>query len=289
MNSGVLIRLVLVLAWLALFVPHVVRHAAPGLGISKRNDFASVMAANLGREYLYDLQRDAGPRSRKLGQVRLAFIRVDDGFELETWLRIDDLGLLAPGLALLPQFSEQTSREMTLLMVEQLDAGLRLAGVRANGNAFGLEVAADGTVGAAGLSGTYTVGEGVPTPYTLPEITADAGQGSDLAINLPPGLETGDRFTTRLLSPDFARLRLAASTAVFLVQARESLITSGGRRNLLRVEMQVDARPVSTLWCDTNGTVYRSRQHQGGMVLELTQIRMAGGDILWPPQQATGP
>lgn len=279
MGLGTVIRLAVVVGWLALFVPHIVRHAAPGLGLSARDNAGGMLAANLGKEYLYDLIRTTGGR---LGNCRLSFQQIEQGFELETELRLDDLGKLAPGLGLLPQLREASTREVRVQLNEVLDADQRLLSLSANGRAFGMELLADGTIGPDGLRGTYTLDEHAPVPYHLAEIGADAGQGSDLALNLPPGLQPGDQFTTRLLSPDYARMRLSASTAVFNVLAHEPVSTIAGPRALMKVEMQVDARTVSHLWCDDTGTVYRSRQLDGGMELRLMQIREVGGRILWP-------
>lgn len=283
MSVGNLIRLAVVVAWLALFIPHVVRHVAPGLGLDARGGAAATMAANLGREYQYDLVRGVITR---LGTCRLGFQRSEVGFELETELRLEDLGKLAPGISLLPQLREANTRDIRLQLTEQLDTKQRLVSLKASGRAFGLDLTADGRIGVDGLRGTYTLGEGTATPFHLPEIGADAGQGSDLALNLPPGLQPGDRFTTRLLSPDYTRMRLSATTAVFNALAYEEIPTAAGRRALLRVEMQVDARVMSMLWCDADGTVYRSRQQDGALELQLTQIREIGGRILWPPSDA---
>lgn len=284
MGLGTVIRLAVVVGWLALFVPHIVRHAAPGLGLSARDNAGGVLAANLGKEYLYDLIRSSGGR---VGNCRLSFRQLEQGYELETEVRLDDLGKIAPGLGLLPQLREATSREIRLQLTELLDANQRLQSLTASGRALGMELLADGKIGADGLRGTYTLDENPANPYHLPDIGADAGQGSDLALNLPPGLEPGDRFTTRLLSPDYTQMRLTARTAVFTAVEHESLSTIAGPRALLKVEMQVDARVVSLLWCDGNGTVYRSRQQDGGMELRLMQIREVGGKILWPPGAAT--
>lgn len=281
---GVLVRLAVVIAWLVLFLPHVVKHAAPGLGIGARDNAGEMLAANLGKEYHYDLIRTTGGR---LGTTRLSFERTEQGFKLETELRLDDLGKLAPGLALLPQLRDAGTREVRVLLSQQLDDARKLTALTANGRAFGLDLVASGRVGPDGLRGTYTFAEGTATPYHLPEITADAGQGNDLALNLPPGLEPGERFTTRLLSPDYAGMRLTATTAVFTALQHESVPTPAGPLALLKVEMQVDARVMSHLWCDDKGTVYRSRQNDGGMELRLTRINEVGGRILWPPGLAT--
>lgn len=284
MGFGTVIRLAIVIGWLALLVPHIVRHAVPGLGLNARDNASGMLAKNLGKEYLYDLIRSTGGR---LGTCRLSFQKNEQGFELETQLRLDDLAKLAPGLKLLPQLREANAREVRLQLTEQLDSNQRLLSLKADGRALGAELVADGKVGSDGLRGTYTLGENAPMPYHLPDIGADAGQGSDLALNLPPGLEAGEQFTTRLLSPDYAQMRLSAKTAVFTALGHESVSTVAGARALLKVEMQVDARVMSHLWCDDNGTVYRSRQQDGGMELRLMQIREVGGKILWPPQAAT--
>jgi hypothetical protein len=284
MGLGSVIRLAVVVGWLALFVPHIVRYAAPGLGLTARDNAGGMLAANLGKVYLYELIRSTGG---KLGTCRLSFERMEQGFKLETELRLDDLGRLAPGLALLPQLREAGAREVRILLSELLDGDQHLKSLTASGRALGMDLFADGRIGPDGLRGTYTFGDGIPATYHLPDIGADAGQGSDLALNLPPGLQPGDRFTTRLLSPDYAKMRLTATTAVFTALAHESLSTVAGARALLKVEMQVDALVVSHLWCDGNGTVYRSRQQDGGMELRLMQIREVGGRILWPPGAAT--
>jgi hypothetical protein len=285
MNIGNFIRLVFVIAWLALFIPHVVHHAAPGLGLSQRGNAATMLSVNLGKEFLYDLVRIGAPG--RLGTCRMSFLRVENGFESETELRISDLGNLAPGLSLLPHMREQNIRAVRLQLTELLDAQQHLLSLTANGSAFGMQLTAEGTIEADGLHGTYTLANDGPIPFHLPEIGQDAGQGSDLAMNLPPGLEPGDRFTTRLLTPDFARMKLGATSAIFSAIAQEKCFTVAGERDLLKVEMHVDARLMSTLWCDENGVVYRSRQQNGSMEMRLNQIRATGGDILWPPESAT--
>jgi hypothetical protein len=287
MTLGNLIRLAVVIGWLALFIPQVVSHAAPGLGLTSRGGANGMLAANLGKQYSYALVRANG--NVRLGTCSLRFERSDDeqGFKLETNLRLDDLGMLAPGLSLLPLLREASSRVVDLLLVEHLDEKQHLKSLAANGRALGLELVADGKIGADGLRGTYALGEAAASPYHLPEIGKDAGQGSDLALNLPPGLEPGDRFTTRLLSPDYANMKLSATTAVFTALQLESVSTAAGPLPLLKVEMQVDARVISHLWCDANGTVYRSRQQDGGMELRLTKTQEIGGEILWPERSTT--
>lgn len=285
MTIGIIVRLALVIGWLSLFIPHVIHHTAPSFGLTQRGSPNTMLSVNVGREFLFDLTRQN--MAGRLGTCRMSFLRVEQGFELETELRIDDLNHLAPGLALLPQMREQSIRSVRLQLTELLDAQQRLLSLTANGSAFGMQLTADGIVKADGLRGTYSLANDGPTPFHLPEIGKDAGQGSDLALNLPPGLVPGDRFTTRLLTPDFAHMKLGATTAIFTAIAEETCATAAGERTLLKVEMHVDARLMSRLWCDHDGIVYRSQPQNGGLELRLQQIRMIGGDILWPPESAT--
>jgi hypothetical protein len=285
MTLGALIRLLIVAAWLALFTRHLVSHAAPGLGLAAGHDLGAVLRANLGREFLYDLvqeSRTAAPR--QLGSSRLAFAREERGYQLETALELNDPGQLA-ALALLLKGGAGAPRRITLRIVQHLDQELRLVALNADGAFFGTAFSAEGTVDEHGISGSWRLEDGPATPLAVPGIGSDDNQGMDLVITLPPGLKTGDRFASRLLSPDVANLRLVAKTAVFTALGLETVATRAGERALLAVGMSVDGRAVASLWCDEHGTVYRTRQ-AGGPTLLLRQVREVGGDILWP---ADGP
>lgn len=282
MTLGALVRLLIVLAWLALFVRHLATHAAPGLGAAQGHDIGAVLRANLGREFLYDLvqeSRSAPPRA--IGSSQLAFAREEDGYALETSLELSDPAQLG-ALALLTRSPADAPRRITLRIVQSLDQELRLTGLRASGALFGTAFSGEGTIDEHGLRGQWRVDDGPPTPIAFAGIGKDDNQGMDLVISLPPGLEPGDRFASRLLSPDLSQLKVEAKTAIFTAVASESLVTAGGELRLLRVEMTVDARPLATLWCDARGTVYRMRQASGPTLL-LKQVREIGGEILWPP------
>ena len=58
MTIGALIRLLIVTAWLTLFVRHLVTHLAPAFGLDQGHDIGVVLRANLGREFLYDLVQE---------------------------------------------------------------------------------------------------------------------------------------------------------------------------------------------------------------------------------------
>ena len=155
MTIGIIVRLALVIGWLSLFIPHVIHHTAPSFGLTQRDSAATMLSVNVGREFLFDLTRQN--MAGRLGTCRMSFLRVEQGFELETELRIDDLNHLAPGLALLPQMREQSIRSVRLQLTELLDAQQRLLSLTASGSAFGMSVTADGTVKADGLHGTYSL------------------------------------------------------------------------------------------------------------------------------------
>jgi hypothetical protein len=286
MSLGSLVRLAIVLGWLALFLAHVVEHAVPDLGLGARRDLAAVIAGNLGREFTYEVQQAARNQpARAIGRTRLSFYREEDGYRVDTGMEMPDIGVLS-GLDLLLKGRGIEARRLTLRISETLDRELRLTRMRAEGGIFGTAFSADGAITAKGLVGSYRLDQGEPAPLAVPGIGPENNQGLDLAMSLPPGLKTGDRFTSRLLSPDLAGFTVHARTAVYTALTCEPIATRQGRMDLLRVEMAVDGRAATHLWCDQAGTVYLSRQLDGGMTLVLEQVREIGGDLLWPPPGA---
>ena len=287
MSFGAVIRLIIVVGWATFFIAHVIKHAAPGLGLTERNAFATALATNLGRTYVYTVQRQGNAEPQRMGECSLSFQRNENGFELESILHLDDLGMLAPGIiALFPSLSDKSSRQLHVRMTEYLNAELQLIRLEGSGKLFGLEAQGEGDVTAAGLTGSYRIDGGTPTPFSRPEITSTVSNGNDFAVTLPPGLIPGDRFTSRMVSPNISTFTLSAATAVYTVEPKEVITTATGKSSLLRVSMQVENRSVATLWCDDSGTVYRSHQ-QDGMELLLTSIRENGGGIIWPPVVAS--
>ena len=282
MTIGALIRLLIVAAWLALFVRHLVTHVAPGFGLARGHDIGAVLRANLNHEFLYDLvQESRTALPRHIGSSQLSFAREENGYLLETSMELTDLGQLGP-LALLIKSAADAPKRITLRIAQTLDQELRLTSLRANGALFGTTFSAEGVVSDRGLDGSWRIDEGPATPITFPGISHNDNQGMDLVISLPPGLKPGDRFTSRLLSPDIANLRVEAKTAIFTATAPDMVTTHAGQLSLLKVEMTVDARTVASLWCDDRGTVYRTRQANGPTLL-LKEVREIGGAILWPP------
>jgi hypothetical protein len=286
MTFAMLIRLLIIITWTGLFSYHVVSYAAPAWGVQERDSFAATLKRNLGRSFVYDIERKNLRGQSKLGECTMSFVRIENGYERETVLRIDDLAKIAPGLSLVPQLAEATSRQVFVTLVEVLNDDRRLSAMRGNGNLFGLEATLSGDVTEKGFIGQYSINNGEASAFNLPTITPEIAQGNDLAITLPANLSTGDQFTSRLLSPDIAQFKMGTKTAVFLVTESETIECASGPLPLMRVTVSVDNRVVATLWCDDNGTVYRSRQNDG-FEMNLTFIREVGGKILWPPQAAT--
>lgn len=281
MTIGALIRLLIVTAWLTLFVRHLVTHLAPGFGLEQGHDIGVVLRANLGREFLYDLvQESRSAPPRHIGRSQLSFAREENGYQLETTLELTDLGQLG-ALAMLMKSGDGPKR-ISLLIVQKLDQELRLTSMRATGKLLGTSFSAEGAINERGLDGNWRIDDGPATPITIAGISRDDNQGMDLVISLPPGLKPGDRFTSRLLSPNIAAMKIEAKIAIFTAVTPEAVITRAGEKPLLKVEMSVDAKTVATLWCDERGTVYRTRQANGPTLL-LEQVREIGGNILWPP------
>jgi hypothetical protein len=72
--------------------------------------------------------------------------------------------------------------------------------------------------------------------------------------------------------------------AVFHARTRERTATLHGELELLRVDLEVDGRPFSSLRCDGRGAVYVSRQHGAHMALMLDRINDLADPAtpLWP-------
>jgi hypothetical protein len=283
MTIGTVFRICIVVGWLALFGSHALHYALPDLGLQERHDFAAVMAANLERSFDYRMMQESRGQARQVGTCRLVFARSEADYTLETMFDLTDPGL-APAIdALLPARAGPRSQRIMLKITETLDDRLRLVAVQADASLHGHRLSAHGAVGGAGLTGTWEMDGGAPTPFgPLAGVTQDTNQGLDAAISLPPGLEPGDRFTSHLVDPDLVHLAAQRKVAVFIARAREEVATLHGTLELLRVDMEVDGHPSSTLWCDRAGTVYRSRQAGSGMQLMLDRTSTTAGTVLWP-------
>ena len=265
------IRASLVIGWLVLFGNHALHYALPDLGLQDRHDFAAVVNANLDREFTYQLLPEQGPgMHHPMGTCTLSLTRDESRFLLTTELRLTDHAIDVMLDALLPQMQNSThDKSLRLTVKETLDEHLHLDEVQATGSAHGHSVSATGHVGATGLAGTWSLDDTSPTPYLLPEITPLTTQGLDVAISLPPGLSPGDRFTSHMVNPDLLKLSAHRAIAVFQVRGREAVRTLHGELELLRVDLEVDGKPYSSLWCDASGTVYRSVQSGSHLALML--------------------
>ena len=220
MTLGALVRLAVVCGWLALFTSHVLRHALPGLGLRERRDLGAILGANGNQEFTYRVRSGGadGAAGHPIGTCRLALGAEAEAFVLSSRLAIDDLTLL-PGLAGLAGRLPQHGRRGALLEArEHFDQRLRLQSVDVDA-AFGdLVFTASGVVDGRGLAGTWTFAHGAPTPFLFPALRGDENQGLGVVIALPPDLQPGERFTTRVLaatsagSPRWCRARSSPCT-----------------------------------------------------------------------------
>ncbi len=289
MTFGALVRLAVVCGWLALFTSHVLRHALPGLGLRERRDLGAILGANGNQEFTYRVRSGGaeGADGRPIGTCRLALGAEAEAFVLSSRLTIDDLTLL-PGLAGLAGRLPQHGRRGALLEArEHFDQRLRLQSVDVDA-AFGdLVFTASGVVDGRGLAGTWSFAHGTPTPFVFPALRGDENQGLGVVIALPPDLQPGERFTTHVLAADLSRLAPVVQSAVFTVHPSEPVATAGGTMTLLRVEMEQDARPAATLWCDRRGRIYRMRQAGDAVVLDLVAVRtLTSQQVIWPAEGA---
>ncbi len=288
MRLGVIIRLTLVAGWIGLFGWHVVRHAAPTLGLVERHDLGAVLAAQIDRVLSYRL-RQSGDSRRELGECTVWFSRDDTRFRIDHRLIVTDLGSLIPG----GDRRRGDGRDLDLSLDLIYDDRFRLVEIEGQATmARPMELVANfsGTIDHRGLDLRYDWGDGDEQHLLIADIGRDSAQAALLVPTLPPGLAVGDRYSVPLLDPQ--RLiasggATARSRGMVSAEAWETVATAAGPLRLLRVVFETEGKRQSTAWCDDQGTVYRASLESFPIVAELTRIRMHGGEVVWPILEAT--
>jgi hypothetical protein len=281
--TGLLLRLCILLAWVALTGTHIARHVLPDLGLVPTSDPRSTLAGRIGKVQHYNLlwKPTAVSAAERVGACELSAVADDIGLRLETELDISNTRFVPGGRLLRRAIGGRMQDGIRLRMAELLDAGLRLRGIEVSGQVFGIPFEAEGPVDHRGLDLKWKAAS-TQGAILLAEVRPERVAGGDLTAGLPPGLKVGGRFTTRISTLDPVRLRLATREAVFNVLGRTSQRTAAGAKDLLEVEMQLDGRRFALLWCDEAGTVYRQELTDLGLALELRRITDTAGAELWP-------
>jgi hypothetical protein len=281
MRLGVAVRCAIALTWLGLFGWHVVRHAAPLLGLSERADVGAVVAAHLDETMTYAL-RWTGTRPRDLGTCVLSFSRDDTRFRVDHRLRIVNL---SPLLGTAVAGNGGLDLELDLIY----DDRFRLAGVEGHvALTAPIEVDASytGVVDHRGLVLDYALADGGSHQLVVPGVGRDAVQVVPL---LPPRLKRGDHFSVPMLDP--RRLMAsggtdARSNGAIRVEDDEVVNTAAGPLALTRVAFEVEGKRESTAWCDARGTIYRIEMDgQPKLIVELASIDRNGATRVWPPPE----
>ncbi|HAT11195.1 MAG TPA: hypothetical protein DCS97_11535 [Planctomycetes bacterium] len=280
---GLILRLCILLAWVALTGTHIARHVLPDLGLVPTSDPRSTLAGRIGKVQHYTLlwKPTAVSAAERVGTCALSALADDVGLRLETELDIANTRFVPGGRLIRRAIGGRMQDGIRLRMAELLDASLRLRGIEVSGQVFGIAFEAEGPVDHRGLDLTWKAAS-TQGSMLLAEVRPERVAGGDLTAGLPPGLKVGGRFTTRISTLDPVRLRLATREAVFTVMKRAETRTAAGPRDLLEVEMQLDGRLFARLWCDDDGTVHRQELSDLGLALELRRITDASGAELWP-------
>lgn len=277
MSFGVIIRIALVVGWLALVTIHLVRHALPGLGVAERRDFAATLAQQIDRTLVYAVRA----QDRDLGRCTLSFEREEAGYRLTTDLDLSGL----PGMTGLPGMLGNpgvgSGSRLRATAEQRYDDRLRLVGLRGHGDVYGLALSLTATIDHRGLHGTVDMA-GVSRPIEVADLGGAADQGFAFALSLPPGLVVGERFRTTLTDIDWTLVPRRV-VAVFTVEAHDEVHTVAGLRSLMRVSMVQDSTPSGTLWCDDHGTVYRMAMERAAVTMDLQSITHASDGRIWPP------
>ncbi len=289
MRIGLIVRCTLIASWLGLFGWHVVRHAAPTLGLVERHDLGSVLAVQLDRVLSYRLRLNRDSR-RSLGECTVWFNRDDTRFRIGHRLIVSDLGMLIPDTIRARRDVGGDARDVDVALDLIYDDRFRLvevAGHATLASPMAIDVTFSGTVDHRGLDLGYDLGDDAGEQRLLLEdIGRDSGQAAFLVPTLPPGLEVGDRHGVPLIDPQ--RLissggTSARSRGMMRAIVWEDVATAAGPLRLLRVVFEVEGKHQSTAWCDRQGTVYRATIEALPIIAELTAITVHGGDAIWPP------
>lgn len=274
MSLGLAIRTALILAWLGLMTVHVVTYALPGILVAERSDLAATLHQQSNRTLTYRVL--AG--NDDVGSCTIGFETGDAGYRIDTRIDLTRIPGL-PSTITLPG-SANLDSGLRASASQHLDHRLMLTAIEAEGDLFGIAMTMTGTVDHQGLHGSIEIG-GTTQTLDIPDLGRDAGQGFDLALSLPPGLKTGEEFRTSVI--DFGlSLSPQRAVAVFTVEQRERIETADGPLELLHVGMTKGSEPYATLWCDDEGTVYRSRLARSGVSLELSAIHDRRAGRIWP-------
>lgn len=281
--AGRLLRLALVLLWLGLTGWYVVRQVLPDLGLAPEGDANALLAGRMNTVQHYRLLWRPEPThaATVIGTCSLGAETDDVGVRLEMRLDIRDTGFIPGGDMLRRAIGGKRGKGLRLNVVELLDASMRLRGLEASGEVFGVSFSAEGPVDHRGLALTWKAG-GTGGEHLIPEVRPQRIAGGELAAGLPPGLQPGGSFTTRISTIDPAGLRLATKEAVFVVTGREEQRTAAGRAELNAVEMRIEGRRVAVLHCDARGVVHRQELLDAGLIIELEHITNQVGAELWP-------
>lgn len=273
-GPGFVIRIALVLVWLGLLGVHIVRHALPGFLVSERHDLAATLTRQVGRILHYEVRSG----SEALGSTSISFETEDAGYRLETTLDLAHL----PGLDALklPGLDANGEGGLRASATQRLNHRLEMTAMVAEGQVLGLDLRLNGSVDDQGLHGVMAI-NGYEQQLEIPDLERGAGQGFGFALSLPPGLTPGDEFRTTVLDIGMS-LKPAHVVAVFTVGAKERIDTADGPLDLLRVAMAKAGEAHATLWCDDDGTVYRSRMARSELSLDLRSIHDRSAGRIWP-------
>lgn len=285
------LRIGIIAVWLLVTGTQAARHLVPGLGLATTTEPGAALAARMGRTHQYALlwQRSPGAAATQVGTCTQTADMDDVGVRLDTVIDITDTAFIPGQVVLRRALGGQRQAGIRLGMTELLDASLRLRGIEVSGQVFGVAFSAEGPVDHRGLDLAWNAG-GRSGKTLLAEVRPERTAGADLAVGLPRGLNSGDRFTIPVSSLDAARLRLSSRLAYFTVGSTAVRRTAGGDMALMQVEMEVDGRRFATLWCDGEGTVYRQELSDSGLALELRSIAAGPSrDPLWPARPPAAP
>ncbi len=247
---GAAIRVAIVTGWVVL----IAIHATGGAGSSDAGPAGHAIGAQAGRQARYE--------AVWRGATVSVLVQEIDGSDGRIAIR-QRMTLTGP-LPMLPV--DGPLGEVSV--VQELDHGLRLIGLRLDGTLLGEPVSGTAAIDHRGLRGAGSWA-GHRVALADPDLRPEALAGCGMVAALPPGLVAGQRFGMPILAPRLGPDGLSLERRTVAIQV--DAIVDG------RIHARAEGDAPSEMTCLTDGTLLLQRWPQVGLTLHLVRLTADDG------------
>ncbi len=247
---GNVVRVGLVAGWLILIGTHLVG----GAGSADAGPAGHAIGAQAGRQARYE--------AVWRGATVAVLVQEIDGSDGRVAIR-QRMTLTGP-LPMLPV--DGPLGEVSL--VQELDHGLRLTGLRLDGTILGESVSGTAAIDHRGLRGAGQW-SGHRVVLADPDLRPEALAGCGMVAALPPGLVAGQQFGMPILAPRLGPDGLGMERRTVAIQVDR--VADG------RLHARAEGDAPSEMVCLTDGTLLLQRWPQAGLTLHLVRLTADDG------------